>query len=204
LTPLCESVNALRPVAALGTSGTLENLAAMCEALYGHGKSGGNGDGGYGVIGRDPLGKLVGRLLESKSKERATLPGLDDQRKDQIVAGAVLVGEIFQRLNLKRIRLCDAALREGILLDYLNKHAPELRIRRDIPDPRRRSIIDLARKYHWHQTHSEQVTNLCMRLFDELKSLHRLGSLERRLPDRFALRSSGAGAKKAPSRSGRA
>src|SRR3954452_12199959 len=30
--PLCESINALKPVAALGTSGTLENLAAMCDA----------------------------------------------------------------------------------------------------------------------------------------------------------------------------
>src|SRR5687768_2952849 len=37
LAPVCESVVALKPVAAIGTSGTMENLAAMCAALYGKG-----------------------------------------------------------------------------------------------------------------------------------------------------------------------
>ena len=35
LTPVCKDVLALQPVAAIGTSGTMENLAAMCAALYG-------------------------------------------------------------------------------------------------------------------------------------------------------------------------
>jgi exopolyphosphatase/guanosine-5'-triphosphate,3'-diphosphate pyrophosphatase len=183
LAPICEHIAALKPVACIGTSGTLENIAAMCVA---EGGSNGHAESPK-LIERGPFEKLLERLIESDSKERSKMRGLDDQRKDQIVAGAVLVGEIFQRLNLKRIRLCDAALREGILLDYLNKHAPELRIRRDIPDPRRRSIIDLARKYHWHQTHSEQVTNLCMRLFDELRPLHKLSGLERELIEYGAL-----------------
>src|SRR5204863_7634002 len=176
--PLCEHIAAMKPVACIGTSGTLENIAAMCAADAG---SNGQGEAKPVMIERGPFEKLLNRLIESDTKDRSKMPGLDDQRKDQIVAGAVLVGELFQRLNLKRIRLCDAALREGILLDYLNKNAPKLRIRREVPEPRRRSIINLARKYHWHQTHSEQVTMLCLRLFDELRPLHKLGSLEREL-----------------------
>ena len=93
----------------------------------------------------------------------------------------MLVGELFERLEIKRITLCPAALREGVLLEYLNRHSPELEIRRDIPEPRRRGVLDLARKYDWHQKHSEQVTNLCLSLFDQLKSLHGLGASEREL-----------------------
>ena len=42
------------------------------------------------------------------------MPGLDDQRKDQVVAGALLANELFRRLDLKELRVCKSALREGI------------------------------------------------------------------------------------------
>jgi len=66
-------------------------------------------------------------------------------------------------------------------LDYLARHIPDLAIRREVPDPRRRSVMDLARRCDWHRTHSEQVTMIALRLFDELKSLHKLGPVEREL-----------------------
>ena len=113
--------------------------------------------------------------------------GLDDQRKDQIIAGALLVRELFDRLKLKRIHLCGSALREGSLLDYLARHTPDLAIRSEVPDPRRRSVIDLARRCDWHKTHSEQVASLTVRLFDELRSLHGFGTLERELIEYAAL-----------------
>ena len=172
LTPLCQAVAAQKPVAALGSSGTMENLAAMCAALYG---------GRNTVLGREHLSRLVARLLESRSKDRANIPGLDDQRKDQVTAGALLVNELFRRLDLKEIRVCKSALREGILIDYLARHAPQLEIRRKVPDPRRRSVLDLARRCDWHQAHGEQVGRLCMELFDQTHALHELGTEEREL-----------------------
>src|SRR5947207_1867352 len=167
LAPVMEQIRNQNPVSAIGTSGTLENIAAMCGDPH--------------QIERQAFDKLIGELIDSDTKARAKIKGLDDQRKDQIVAGAVLVGEVFERLNLKQITLCPAALREGILLDYLHRHTPELEIRRDVPDPRRRGVLDLARKYDWHQKHSEQVTHLCLELFDHLKSLHGMGQEEREL-----------------------
>jgi exopolyphosphatase / guanosine-5'-triphosphate,3'-diphosphate pyrophosphatase len=176
LIPLCRSIEALRPVKAIGTSGTLENIAAMCGSEPSH-----NGEGHLAVIERAPLEKLVEELLESRAKDRAKIHGLDDQRKDQILAGTLLVQELFSRLHLKRIHICPAALREGILLDYLSRHLPDLAIRKEVPDTRRRSVLDLARRCDWHRTHSEHVAMLCLMLFDELKSLHGLGHAEREL-----------------------
>lgn len=190
LSPLIKSIETFKPAQAIGTSGTLENIASMCAAAAG-GASGrdreSDGEGIVGVIERKRFGKVLDRLLDSRSKDRATIPGLGDQRKDQITAGALLANEFFKRLDLKRIDLCGSALREGILIDYLSRHMPDLAIRREVPDPRRRSVIDLARRCHWHRTHSEQVARLCMRLFDDLRPLHGLGAAERELIEYAAL-----------------
>jgi exopolyphosphatase/guanosine-5'-triphosphate,3'-diphosphate pyrophosphatase len=183
LAPLIEQIVSHKPVKVIGTSGTLENIAAMCGTAH----ESGNGDGPGGIIERGPLEKLVDELLKSRTKDRAKMRGLDDQRKDQIIAGALLVRELFDRLKFKRIHLCGSALREGILLDYLARHAPDLAIRNEVPDPRRRSVIDLARRCDWHKTHSEQVASLTMKLFDELRPLHGLGALERELIEFAAL-----------------
>jgi exopolyphosphatase/guanosine-5'-triphosphate,3'-diphosphate pyrophosphatase len=184
LGPLCEQMKNFKPAVAIGTSGTLENIADLCSS------SPENGDDAHGenrVIERDRFEKLLEKLLDSDAKQRASMRGLDDQRKEQIIAGALLVDEIFQRFSIRRIRICPAALREGILLDYLSRHIPDLAIRREVPDPRRRSVLDLARRCDWHKSHSEHVTMLCMRLFDELRPLHRLGQLERELIEYSAL-----------------
>ena len=172
LTPICNNILAQKPTDAIGTSGTLENLAAMCASLYGTPEN---------VIERDAMNKLVSRLLESRTKDRAEYKGLDDQRKDQIIAGALLMNELLRRLNLERLTICKSALREGLLVDYLSRHLPELSIRREVPDPRRRSVLDLARRCEWNPVHGEQVARIVLLMFDQLKGLHKLGRREREL-----------------------
>ena len=183
LSGVAEQIKSLRPVKAIGTSGTLENLAAMCGSLP---PSNGNAQPRQ-AIERHAFEKLLAELLESRTKDRAHIRGLDDQRKDQIVAGAVLVGELFNRLHLKRIEICPMALREGILLDYLSRHLPDLAIRREVPDARRRSVLDLARRSDWHKTHSQHVAGIALKLFDELRSLHGMTAAERELIEYGAL-----------------
>jgi exopolyphosphatase / guanosine-5'-triphosphate,3'-diphosphate pyrophosphatase len=182
LAPLCERILPLRPKLAIGTSGTMETLATMCHGLGGQA---GNGqtmpEGVVGWIRAKPLARVVSRLLESRSKDRARMEGLDDKRQDQIVAGALLVHELFGRLKLEEMALCRAAMREGILVDYISRHLPDLRVRRQVPDPRRRSILDLARRCDWRQEHSEHVAALAVGLFDALRSLHGLGRRQREL-----------------------
>ena len=169
LVPLAARVHALKPVKCLGTSGTLENIATLA-----------GGDGSR-VIDRHKLLKLEERLIKSSAADRGHIKGLDDQRKEQIVAGVVLVASFMKRLDVKQIELCGAALREGILADYLSRHKPDLTIRREVPDPRRRSVLDLARRCNWWEAHSTQTAKLLLRLFDDLKPLHKLGDREREL-----------------------
>ena len=176
---LLENIRHHKPVRIIGTSGTMENLALMCG-----GQDGGNKDddeGGEAFIQRDHLDKLVERLRESRAKQRVKIRGLDEKRQDQIIAGALLVQMLMQRLEIKRIMLCRSALREGILLEYIGRHLPDLAIRREVPDPRRRSVLDLARRCDWHEHHSMQVARITLRLFDELQKLHGLDGRAREL-----------------------
>lgn len=182
LTPLVESIRRFSPVRVVGTSGTIDNLIEMAAAQRP------SGDGaGERVLTRQGLKAVLGGLLESRSADRARLKGLDDKRKDQIIAGALLVDELFRRLGVERMEVCRSALREGILVDYLGRHRPELEVRGQVPDPRRRAIVDLGRRCHWQRDHALQVARLCLRLFDQLRPLHRLGRDERELIEYGAL-----------------
>jgi exopolyphosphatase/guanosine-5'-triphosphate,3'-diphosphate pyrophosphatase len=173
-----------KPAGCVGTSGTLENLAAMCAISAG---SGNGSRASTKSLERSGMERLESILVRSKASDRAEMHGLDEQRRDQIICGAVVVGAVMKMLRIGRIQVCGSALREGILLDYVNRHIPELVVRRDVPDPRRRNVLDLCRRCDWHRNHSQHVAMLCMELFDELKGLHGLGDAERELIEYAAL-----------------
>jgi len=160
-----------RPGRGSGPGGGARRLADLCRT-----------EGGKtGVIELEHVESLQKKLLKTSSEQRAHMRGLDDHRKEQIVAGVVLVSTAMRMLGIDRIDLCGSALREGILSDYLSRHIPDLAIRKDIPDPRRRSVLDLARRCNWHQQHSTQVARLTLKLFADLSSIHKLDEKAREL-----------------------
>ena len=131
------------------------------------------------VIERARFDKLLAELIESDTKERAKIRGLDDQRKDQIVAGAVLVGELFERLDLKRSRSAPPPARRnsaGLSFAAPSRPGDSSRGSRSAPPQRARS----GPQCDWHKTHSEQVTALCLRLFDQLANRCTTGAVEPR------------------------
>jgi exopolyphosphatase/guanosine-5'-triphosphate,3'-diphosphate pyrophosphatase len=74
-----------------------------------------------------------------------------------------------------------------MLIDYLARHRPEMQVRREVPDPRRRAVLDLARRCDWQRAHSEQVARLTVALFDRLRPVHGLGPRQRELIEYGAL-----------------
>ncbi len=67
------------------------------------------------------LHRLRKHLVESDIEERLATPGMDPRRADLSVAGSVLFDTIIRRLGTNEFTLCDLALREGIVLDYIHK-----------------------------------------------------------------------------------
>ena len=122
------------------------------------------------------LRKLV---TEMDLEQRLHLPGLDPRRADLTVAGVVLIDTLLRRLQADEITLCDLALREGIVLDYIHRHRSDIARVDRYPDVRRRSTIELAERCNWEAEHSRQVAKLALALFDQTQTVHRLGDRER-------------------------
>jgi exopolyphosphatase/guanosine-5'-triphosphate,3'-diphosphate pyrophosphatase len=99
---------------------------------------------------------------------------MDPKRVDLITAGAVLADVVLRRLRATRIRACTWALREGLLQDFIARHAKGIEESARIADVRRRSVVRLMRRFGSPQAHSEQVARLALRLFDQLRGRLRL------------------------------
>jgi exopolyphosphatase / guanosine-5'-triphosphate,3'-diphosphate pyrophosphatase len=128
----------------------------------------------------DAIHDLAERLLGMPLDERLAMDGLDAARADTLGLGAVVVDEVLAGLDVGEIRTCRAAVREGMILDYVATH-PQKPARRSTHDVRERSVRDALARYGDATEHGEQVSRLALSLFDGLRSLHGLGVQEREL-----------------------
>jgi exopolyphosphatase/guanosine-5'-triphosphate,3'-diphosphate pyrophosphatase len=125
------------------------------------------------------LSKLRDRLTKMTLDERLHLAGLDPRRADLAVPGIVLLDTILGELGATELILCDFALREGLVLDYVQKNASHIRTVERYPDARRRSVMELAERCGYRAAHAQQVARLALAIFDATKGLHGAGARER-------------------------
>jgi exopolyphosphatase/guanosine-5'-triphosphate,3'-diphosphate pyrophosphatase len=110
--------------------------------------------------------------LCSKSQAERGRMGIDPKRLDSIVPGVILVRSILEVFHADEMTLCESALREGLIADYVAKNRPGIQLVEEFPDLRRRSVIGLARRCGVHQGHAEQVARLALDLFRGTRLLH--------------------------------
>lgn len=122
---------------------------------------------------------LETELARSSVKERLAIPGLDPKRVDTLLPATVVLRCLLELSGLRELTLCDKAIREGVIYDFIARHREGLKAEQDIPDIRLRSILGLARRCQTPESHSLHVAHLALRLFDQTKRLHRLGEQER-------------------------
>jgi exopolyphosphatase / guanosine-5'-triphosphate,3'-diphosphate pyrophosphatase len=160
----------------IGTSGTILSLGTVATAID-------RGSVPPEVRNLRVPAKSIRRLrktaVDMDLEERMHLPGLDPRRADLMVAGAVLLDTLLKALDAEEITLCDLALREGVLLDYIHGHRKHIARVDRYPDVRRRSVIELAERCAWEADHSRQVAAIALTLFDYTKRIHELGDRER-------------------------
>ena len=122
------------------------------------------------------LDNLVERLSELPPDERARkVPGLQSDRSDIILAGAMVVAEAMRRAGADRLTVCGHGLREGLFFrEFLRPADPPV-----IPKLREFSVFNLGRLYGYEAEHATQVTRLALSLFDQLSRRHGYGEEER-------------------------
>jgi exopolyphosphatase/guanosine-5'-triphosphate,3'-diphosphate pyrophosphatase len=66
------------------------------------------------------LTKMIPKLQDMSNKQRSELPGVSPSRARQIVAGAIVARTAMERLQINELEICPWALREGIVLRWLD------------------------------------------------------------------------------------
>jgi exopolyphosphatase/guanosine-5'-triphosphate,3'-diphosphate pyrophosphatase len=66
------------------------------------------------------LEKIVTKLADMTNKQRAELPGVSETRAKQILSGAIVARSVMTRLEITQLEICPWALREGIVLKWLD------------------------------------------------------------------------------------
>jgi exopolyphosphatase / guanosine-5'-triphosphate,3'-diphosphate pyrophosphatase len=160
----------------IGTSGTILSLGAVTLAAE-HGRV--VEDLHHRRVPAKAVHKLRKTLIASDQATRLQMPGLDPRRADLAVAGAVLLDTILRRLGADEISLCEMALREGLILDYVRRNERHIAAVERYPDIRRRSVEELGERCHYWSAHARQVARIATRLFDQTAARHQLGAQAR-------------------------
>jgi exopolyphosphatase/guanosine-5'-triphosphate,3'-diphosphate pyrophosphatase len=160
----------------IGTSGTILSLGALALSEEGvvHDEALRNRR-----VTAKAIHRLRKRLSSADLQARLNLDGLDPRRADIAVAGSVLLDTVLRRLGAEDLTLCDLALREGLVLDYIHRNTATIRKIERYPDVRRRSIIELGERCGYSAAHARHVSQLALSLFDQTRAVHKLGDRER-------------------------
>lgn len=156
---------------AVGSSGTISNLAEMVHAERGGGPLQTVSNFTFTA---EELKAVVDRLAKAPTvADRLELPGLDPKRADIILGGAIILEQAFVELEIAEMTVSDYALREGVLLDALRRR--ERSSAGHLEDLRRQSVLHLASICPGEHAHGEHSSRLALQLFEVTRPWHGLG-----------------------------
>ncbi len=163
----------------IGTSGTIETLSTVhAMSKLGYVPSPLNG---YQMKRRD-IREMVSNFANLSCSARAMIPGVSERRSEIIFAGSLVLLETMNMLGIETITLCERALREGIIVDWMLTHGyidSRLSYQSDV---RNRSVMKIARKYQSDLEHAEHVSSFALSLFEQTQgTLHSWGTAEKEL-----------------------
>jgi exopolyphosphatase/guanosine-5'-triphosphate,3'-diphosphate pyrophosphatase len=160
----------------IGTSGTILSLGALALSDDGVVRD-------EALRNRRVTAKAIHRTRKRLSgadlETRLHMEGLDPRRADIAVAGSVLLDSILRRLGAEDLTLCDLALREGLVLDYIQRNTATIRKIERYPDVRRRSIVELGERCGYSSVHARHVSQLALSIFDQTRAVHKMSDRER-------------------------
>ncbi len=178
--PVEEFKNALNPgekPILVGTSGTAETLALIHYSL--HQEAEPLTLNGYRIPLKD-IERILNQLISMNYSQRATLPGMSERRAEIIIAGVTILLEAMKMLEMEDLNICERALREGVIVDWMLQHGyieDRLAFQGEV---RPRNIYKIAHKYQVDLPHAEKIADFALNIFDSTKNqLHSWGDLER-------------------------
>lgn len=154
----------------VGSSGTMKSLARVTQERF--------GDESRSVFQQtfsvEHVRTALRWVMQASAAEREAHPAIEPKRVDQIGAGAVLLDTLCAGLpSVGAVNVSPNALREGMVVHFIDTNYTRLRQMASFRDPRRRSVHEIAYRFKWEENHTQHVAatatflfNLCRPLYD--------------------------------------
>lgn len=136
---------------AYGSSGT---VGAVADILADRGY-------GAGYVTRTGLDWLYGALLSAGHIDKVGLVGLKDDRRAVIGGGVAILRALFDLLQLTQLHVAQGALRNGLLIDLLDREDAGTDVRSD-------SIQRLATNFSVDAPHAQRVASVTAYFLEQL------------------------------------
>jgi exopolyphosphatase/guanosine-5'-triphosphate,3'-diphosphate pyrophosphatase len=112
-------------------------------------------------------------VMQASGEEREAHPAIEPRRVAQIGAGAVLLDTLCTGLPLVRhFTVSPNALREGMVVHFLDSNYDRLQQMARFRNPRRRSVHEIAYRFHWEEDHAQHVAATATFLFNVCRPLY--------------------------------
>jgi len=163
----------------IGAAGTTGAVAALAQSMSGT-------PGGSRPVSHVEVRAVLDKLRSADLKKRKKL-GVDPSRSDVIYAGTAILEGVMRKLRVEEMQVTTRGLRDGLMADL---------VRREVRPPaaglhEENAVLEglraFGRRCGYREPHAEQVAQLSLSLFDQLRPVHRLGAEERALLHAAAL-----------------
>ncbi len=154
----------------IGAGGTIRNLTKIDRATKDHSFGRLHGS----IVRYGSLKKIVNGLRGLDPASLVHMPGLNPERTDSILGGAIVASEIAKHFDKKPIVVSGRGIREGMAMSGLIKELPS------IDEVRRRSVYALGARFDtWDKLRADRRAAIALkmsdllsdRLDDEIKAL---------------------------------
>ena len=153
---------------AIGTGGC---ASALVDACY-SGNARGESVLASNEVNRSQIHKLTAEIVKMSAEERAELSGISASRSEIIVAGAVVMREVMDEFGIETLRISERGLRDGILVDLMERGAGAKRPSGRISDRRAGYVRHVAKKFGVKLPSAYHCAALASSIFDQLRDLH--------------------------------
>ncbi len=134
------------------------------------------------VVQLSEIEDITNQLIGLKPSKREKVDGVNSKRSDAIHLGGVLLVQLLKMAEVTELTLCEASLREGLILDYIERHSQSIAtFSLETESLRHRKAAQLVDKYGADWESNSHVANLALQLFEQTQPLHELGNTEKEI-----------------------
>jgi len=187
LNPILRQVRRLGYTNVIGTAGTIQAIGHILRAEFN------NKQNNYVPLHnfsftQAEYKKVAEQIFKAQTKEKLLeINGIDSGRVDIITAGTIIFDEIVRKLKIKKLTISGYAMREGIIIDAIEKFSTSGEERSKLMQLRNDSVVQLGKSYNFDFPHSAQVKKIVLILFDEIRRFHKFSAEARELLEYAAL-----------------